>query len=220
MAFELKLKFAEQDLQCKNITIVDDTDWTIIPDPAFTNRDDYGVFVYGVQQLASSTLEHPVESVTPIDDCVWRTPILTDGKYDFIAYAFLTLHNSTNPAVEDVAYDVASDRLVEWDGTRWTPIELKDALEKAYIEGSLLSIPMLMYAQNYRDRLNLEYIRIFRDDYINGATQNKLYYKRGTLDYCTALIKGAEYAWAIGTVTPYINMVESLNEMRLTDKTA
>ena len=218
MAFELKLKLETQDLQGHSITVVDDSDWSLLNPEG---REDYGVFVDAIYYTVEGEKRHYVNpGIDPGVDSSWESPVLQDGRFGFTAYAFKSLSLLGSPREGDVAYDPGTKGLVKYTGGAWFITTFYESLDKAHITGVMLDLPILMYSENYRNRLNLEYIRIFRDDYINGEKQNKLYYKRSTLDYVNSLIEGAKYSWAIKVFMSYINIVSSLNEMKATDKTA
>jgi hypothetical protein len=223
MAFELKTILVSMDLTSKTYVVQDASVWddpNNQPDPNFPNRSDYGVFLE-VFRDTSADPEYTTSEPNNIDQTVtneWTVTSERDGKYDNTLYGFLEKTLITTPVEGDVGYNKQDNRLEEFVGGVWVEVELALAKDRAKLKGLVVYVPVLMFSENYQNRLNLEYITTFRNDVVNGAKQNKLYYKRSSLDYCTGLIRGAKYAWEIGVASTFINIVESLNTIILTDK--
>ena len=220
MAFELKLELTSMDISNKVFTLTESSDWATAP-PSPPTRAEWGIMLEAFQDTKEGL--QPIGFITDGDNLTettkWLVEARKDGKYLCNAYMFPELAFFTTPVADDIAYDKGTDTLVKYDGTVWSVVELVDVKDEALHSQKDIDIPVLMYSENYQNRLNLEYISTFRGDVVNGTPQNKLYYKRSALDYCRSLLDGARYAWEAGAEGSFINITDSLTELMTVDKT-
>jgi len=182
-------------------------------------RNLFGVFLKGEYKIAEEPSAVTFNTYDPLTDVDWTVVTPDNGRYTFTAYAFVEIDTEV-PAEGDVHVHATTGVLYQWVSAAWVEISLDDAIaaEKAYYTSAELDIPFLAYAYTYKNTINLEYIQQVKADIQNGASQNKLYYKRTDLDYVDALITGAEYNWAIGLFSNYYEVVSNLNSIISTGK--
>jgi hypothetical protein len=209
MAFELLLETGSISNEGANLEVNDASIWADSDEGA---RGSYGVFVLAQYRISSTPVAVAVTPVTPLTDVTWGIVTGSDGRYTFNSYAFLTVAATTAPVSGDVAVDT-DDLLKMYNGATWDVVDLADHLDDAVYVG-VLEVPYLAYAYTYKNQLNLEYIAQVKGDIVNGAEQNKLYYKRTDLDYFAALIDGAGYNWALGLYSNYYAIVNNLDDIR------
>lgn len=189
---------------------VDDvSDWTASGEGA---RASYATFLTGELRLADDPSAVLVNSNEPETDIVWDVNTPSDGRYSFTEHAFY-IKDVVVPIEADVHYDPVGDALVQWISSAWVAITLDEAITqgKAVYTSAVLEVPYLAYSYIHANFLNLAYIKEVKYDIMNGARQNKLYYKRTDLDYFKSLITGGEYNWALGLYNNYYDIVNNLN---------
>jgi len=210
MAFELLLATGSISNEGANLAIDDVSVWA---DSAEGARSSYGVFVTGSYRLSATSSPIAVTPEEPTTDVSWSAVTNADGRYTFLGYAFLTVAVTTSPVNGDIAVDT-DDLLKMYNGATWDIVDLADHIGDA-VYSVTFEVPYLAYAYTYKNQLNLEYIAQVKYDILNGADQNKLYYKRTDLDYFAALIDGAGYNWALGLYSNYYGIVENLDDIRV-----
>jgi len=149
----------------------------------------------------------------PITAIEWLADSPANGRYSFTAYAFIQKDEEV-PSTDDVHIDPADGLLYQWSGAAWVLIAFNATSQaKAAYTSTVLEVPMLAYAYAYKNILNLAYVEQVKWDTEHGAEQNKLYYKRTTLDYFTAMILAAEYNWSISLWYQFYQCTIILNTM-------
>lgn len=205
--FELVLIASSTTEDGKNVVISDLSDWSI---SALADRAKYGVFLVGEFRTAETPSSVVLATYDALTVTEWTAETPQNGRYSFTAYAFI-LRDEVVPSEGDI--HIHTDGLLyQYVSAAWVEISLDDAITadgQEYTSG-VLEVPFLGYAYSYRNQLNLEYIKQVKKDISNGASQNKLYYKRTDLDYFGSLILGAEYNWAIGLYSNYYEIVANL----------
>jgi len=211
MAFELKLATGSISNEGAILAINDASVWADSTEGA---RTSYGVFLEGDYRLSATPLPVATAPEEPLTDITWDATMGVDGRYTFVAYAFLTVAAYAGGMISgDVAVD--TDNLLKmYNGATWDAVDLDDHIVDAKYMGTV-EVPFLNAAYAYKNVLNLEYIKQVKGDIAGGAEQNKLYYKRTDLDYFNALIDGAAYNFALGLYTNYYEIVNNLNDIRL-----
>ena len=213
--FELILQAGTISEDGSQLTILEQSDW-VNADHA---RDEYGVFIKGIFRMSEDPVDVNINGYSPLSVDNWVTDTQDNGRYSFTSYAFI-IKDLEVPEIGDVHVDESTTQLVQWTATGWVSISLEDAIlqDKAYYTSGVLEVPFLAFAYAHKNLLNLEYVKQVKHDIDNGATQNKLYYKRTDLDYFTSLILGAEYNWVLELYSNFYQVVTNLNSIISTGK--
>lgn len=182
-------------------------------------RSDIALYL-GCSVNIESVLTHvnPL-SYDPAVATEWTVPTVVDGNYAFKSYAFYTKAGGPTPVSGDVRYDEGNDRLEQYDGSSWVTVSVTEAItDQKYAAGSVdIYVPVLSKSYIYKNKLNLLYIEESKKIIENGTNHNKLFVKRNSLDYFSALILGAEYNWALALYTNVDKIITNLNNIMATD---
>jgi hypothetical protein len=206
--FELILLASTTSGDGTSLIITDGSDWGLAAFP----RTAFGVHVKGEFRVAAAPTAVSIATYDPLDAVTWTASTPVNGRYSFTAYAFLE-KDTEAPAEGDVHIDVTDGLLYQWISAAWVSITLDAAIAagKAYVTSTVLDVPFLAYAYAYKNVLNLEYIKLVKNDISKGAQQNKMYYRRTDLDYFSSVVSGAEYNWALGLYSNYYEIVNNIN---------
>lgn len=195
-----------------NLVFSDASDWSLAAD----TRDKFGIFVLGEYRLSADPSAVAIATYDALADDQWTATTPANGRYSFTGYAFYE-RDYVAPSEGDV--QIHTDGLLyQWVAAAWVSVELEDVLDKAFYTSTVLEVPFLSYAYEYKNKINLEYIKRVKNDVNNGGKQNKLYYERNDLDYFTALITGAEYNWSIDLYSNFYEITINLNDIITTQQ--
>lgn len=206
--FELLLQLASVTADGSSVQINDVSNYTLAAHP----RTGYGIFITGDFRVSSdpTAVEFAPYTPTTATNFLAKTP--KNGRYSFKAYLFLQ-RGVEAPAEGDVQVYPVDQKLYKWVSGAWVLTTLQESLDKAKYTSAYLELPYLGYAYIYRNNINLEYIKAVKKEIDKGAEQNKLFYKRTSLDYVNSLIDGAEYNWALGFYNNFYQITVSLNNI-------
>lgn len=198
------------------LNIKDITDYGTLTN---TDRSSYGLFFDATFQDSADAQQITVTSGSPDVVDEWSVELVNDGRIKAQAFLFPIIGETNIPlAVGDVRMDVSNKNLYEWVNSSWRVTTLEASKDKSYKTSNLIDIPVLNNAYAHKNTLNLEYIRAIKNEVDNGAEQNKLFYRRTTLDYFVSLIQGAEYNWALSNFANFYEIVNTLNNITVTGK--
>jgi hypothetical protein len=209
MAFEFKILATAVVPDGTSITISDVSEWAESANP----RADFALFLKGEFRIAADPTEAEIVSDDPEIVIDWSALTPADGRYSYTGYGFFIQGTVGQDPIEgDVQYNATEDKLQQYLSAAWVDILLDDAIAagKQEIITAVLEVPHLTNAYIQRNLMNLEYVKQVKRDLDNGASQNKLYYKRVDMDYFTSLINSAEYSWALTAYSDYYSIVENL----------
>ena len=223
MAFQLVIKEKSIISNGKVLVIEDVSDWNSLTDPAPVNRSDFGMFMFP-EYVKSDLSVLPLDHDNPIPEYVdeWNVNLIEDGRVKARAYtvnSMVSYDIDPPPPIDSVWYLFDRQGAFRWDEfDQWVEATDDEIKAASVYTSNTIDLSILINSRKFQTKLNLTYIVQVKKDVAHGARQDELYYKRLSLDYIDALIKGAEINFAMSLFTIYYDIVNNINRIMRTGK--
>ena len=219
---DLKIEVQSINSAGTELTIKDVSPWTENPDEG---SDDVGVVLFTDNHLTGEPTDIKlVPGASGTVEPTWIVPISKDGRITVNIWSFDRVEYSGTPEEStmvpgsltgDLKFAIHDETFREWTGVEWVRVEGLSVLayENYTLDKSSLEVPVLIEAYKYRNLINLDYIKKVKQEISHGAQQDQLFYLRTEVDYFAALLRSAEYNWALGLYENFSEITENMNSI-------